>query len=49
MFRFVTIVPFDFWVYILLLAFMWIAFGLGGVVATTIGLTLLQAGRFAGR
>ncbi|MGA9334021.1 MAG: hypothetical protein WBV39_07060 [Rudaea sp.] len=49
MFRFVTIIPLQFWAIVLLLVFMWTAFGLNGLIFTTIGLTLLQTGRVAGR
>ena len=49
MFRFVTIIPFEFWAYILLLVLMWASFGLNGLILTTLGLMVLQAGRFAGR
>lgn len=45
MFRFVTIIPFSFWVIILLLAFMWVAFGLWGMVATVVAIVLLESGR----
>jgi hypothetical protein len=38
MFRFVTIIPFSLWIYLLLLMFMWAAFGLGGLVITVVGL-----------
>jgi hypothetical protein len=49
MFRFVTIIPLEFLATIMLLAFMWAAFGLNGLIITTLGLTLLQAGRSFGR
>ena len=49
MFRFVTIIPLEFWAYILLLVFMWASFGLSGLVITTLGLMLLQAGGIAKR
>ena len=49
MFRFVTIIPLEFWVFALLLLFMWAAFGLNGLVLTALGIALLQAGGFAGR
>jgi hypothetical protein len=42
MFRFVTIIPLEFWVYILLLLFMWAAFGLNGLVVTVVGLALIM-------
>jgi hypothetical protein len=42
MFRFVTIVPLQFWAIILLLLFMSAAFGLGGLVFTVVGLTLIE-------
>ena len=49
MFRFVTIIPFEFWIYILLLLFIWAAFGLNGFILTVLGLALLQAGRYSRR
>ena len=42
MFRFVTIVPLEFWAIVLLLLFMWAAFGLGGLVITVVGLALIM-------
>jgi hypothetical protein len=48
MFHFVTIIPLEFWATIMLLVFMWAAFGLNGLIISTLGLMLLQAGRFAG-
>ena len=45
MFRFVTIIPLSFWVIILLLVFMWVAFGLWGMVATVVAIVLLESGR----
>jgi hypothetical protein len=41
MFSFVTIIPLSFWAIILLLLFMWAAFGLNGMVLTVIGLALI--------
>lgn len=38
MFRFVTIIPLEFWAIVLLLLFMWVAFGLNGLVITVVGL-----------
>jgi len=49
MFRFVTIIPLELWAIVLLLLFMWAAFGLNGFIITTLGLALLQGGRFASR
>jgi hypothetical protein len=42
MFHFVTIIPFEFWVFVLLLLFMWAAFGLNGLVITAVGLALIM-------
>ena len=41
MFRFVTIIPLSFWAIILLMLFMWAAFGLGGLVITVLGLAAI--------
>jgi hypothetical protein len=49
MLRFVTIIPLEFWAIVLLLLFMWAAFGLNGLIIATLGLMLLQAGRFSSR
>jgi hypothetical protein len=32
MFRFVTIIPLEFWAIVLLLLFMWAAFGVNGLI-----------------
>jgi hypothetical protein len=45
MFRFVTIIPLEFWAIVLLLLFMWAAFGLNALIITILGLMLLQAGQ----
>jgi hypothetical protein len=42
MFRFVTIIPLSFWAIVLLLLFMWAAFGLGGLVITVVGLAAIE-------
>jgi hypothetical protein len=39
--QFVTIIPLSFWAIILLLLFMWAAFGLNGMVLTVVGLALI--------
>jgi hypothetical protein len=44
-FLFVTIIPLEFWAIVLLLLFMWAAFGLWGMVATVIILAVIQGGR----
>lgn len=49
MFRFVTIIPIELWAIVLLLLFMWVAFGLNGLILTVLGLALLQAGRVSRR
>jgi hypothetical protein len=49
MFHFVTIIPLSFWAIVLLLLFMWAAFGLGGLVATVVMLALLEGGRPSAR
>jgi len=49
MFRFVTIIPLEFWAIVLLLLFMWAAFGLNGLVLTVLGLALIQGGRIFAR
>jgi hypothetical protein len=49
MFRFVTIIPFSFWIIILLLVFMWIAFGLWGMVTAVVVLALLEGSRATAR
>jgi hypothetical protein len=49
MFRFVTIIPFEFWALVLLLLFMSAAFGLNGFILTVLGLVLIQGGRFSAR
>jgi hypothetical protein len=41
-FHFVTIIPLEFWAIVLLLLFMWAAFGLGGLVITALGLALIM-------
>ena len=48
-FHFVTIIPLHFWAIILLLLFMWVAFGLNGFILTVLGLALLQAGQISRR
>jgi hypothetical protein len=48
MFRFVTIIPLEFWAIVLLLLFMWAAFGLNGFILTVLGLALIQSGRIPG-
>jgi hypothetical protein len=48
-FLFVTIIPLEFWAIVLLLLFMWAAFGLWGMVATVIILALIEGGRISGR
>jgi len=45
MFRFVTIIPLELWAIVLLLLFMWAAFGLNGFLITVLALALLQSGR----
>lgn len=45
MFRFVTIIPLDLWAIVLLLLFMWAAFGLNGFLLTVLGVALLQSFR----
>ena len=42
MFRFVTRVPLQFCAIILLLLFMWAAFGLNGLIFTVVGLALIE-------
>ena len=42
MLRFVTIVPLLFWAIVLLLLFMWAAFGLIGLIFTVVGLALIE-------
>jgi hypothetical protein len=49
MFRFVTIIPLEMWAIVLLLLFMWAAFGLNGFIVTVVCLTLLQSARWAAR
>ena len=49
MFRFVTIIPLEFWAIVLLLLFMWAAFGLNGFILTVLGLAFLQTCRFSSR
>lgn len=40
--KFVTLIPFTFWIYILALAFFWYAFGLSGfVIAALAALAIL--------
>jgi len=41
-YNFVTIIPLEFWAIVLLLLFMWAAFGLGGLVITVVGLTAIE-------
>ena len=41
-FLFVTIIPLEFWAIVLLLLFMWAAFGLEGLVITVVGLTAIM-------
>jgi hypothetical protein len=45
MVRFVTIIPMEFWAILALLLLAWFAFGLNGLIITTILLALLQASR----
>jgi hypothetical protein len=47
-FLFVTIIPLEFWAIILLLLFMWAAFGVWGMVVTVILLALIEGGRISG-
>jgi hypothetical protein len=42
MFRFVTIIPLEFWAIVLLLLFMWAAFGLNGFILTVVSLVLIN-------
>jgi hypothetical protein len=49
MFRFVTIIPLEMWAIVLLLLFMWAAFGLNGFIVTVVCLALLQSARWAAR
>jgi hypothetical protein len=49
MFRFVTIVPLELWAIILLLVFMWAAFGLNGFLITVLCVAFLQSGRWTVR
>jgi hypothetical protein len=49
MFRFVTIIPIDLWAIVLLLLFMWAAFGLNGFIITVLSLALLQSARWTVR
>jgi hypothetical protein len=53
MFRFVTIIPLHFWTIVLLLLFMWVAFGLGGLAVTGSALIMffgeLRGNRISGR
>jgi hypothetical protein len=44
MFRFVTIIPLEFWAIVLLLLFMWVTFGLWGMVTTVVLLMLIAGG-----
>jgi len=44
MFRFVTIIPLEFWAIVLLLLLMWVAFGLWGMVAAVVLLALITVG-----
>jgi hypothetical protein len=48
MFRFVTIIPLEFWAIVPFLLFIWAAFGLWGMVATVVGLALTESGRIHG-
>jgi hypothetical protein len=41
MFRFVTIIPLELWAIVLLLLFIWGAFGLNGFIITVICMALL--------
>ena len=45
MFRFVTIIPLEFWAAVLLLLFVWATFGLNGMVLTALALALIQFSR----
>jgi hypothetical protein len=49
MFRFVTIIPLELWAIVMLLLFMWAAFGLNGFILTVLGLALVQGGRVSRR
>jgi hypothetical protein len=49
MFRFITIIPLELWAIVLLLLFMWAAFGLNGFIITVLGLALLQSARWTVR
>jgi hypothetical protein len=49
MIRFVTIIPVELWAIVLLLLFMWAAFGLNGFILTVLGVALLQGERFSTR
>jgi len=49
MFRFVTIIPIELWAIVLLLLFMWAAFGLNGFLIAVGGLALVQSARFGFR
>jgi len=46
---FVTIIALEFWAIVLLLLFMWAAFGLNGFITTAIGLALPQTCRVCSR
>jgi hypothetical protein len=48
-FVFVTIIPLEFWAIVLLLLFMWAAFGLWGMITTVAVLALIEGPRFFGR
>jgi len=39
----------ELWAIVLVLLFMWAAFGLNGFILTVLGLALLQGGRFSSR
>jgi hypothetical protein len=45
MVKFVTIIPLEFWATVLLLLFMWAAFGLWGMVGTVLLLMLIKSGQ----
>jgi hypothetical protein len=46
MFRFVTIIPLEMWAIVLLLLFMWAAFGLSGFIIAVVCVALLQSARW---
>lgn len=44
--RFITIVPFEFWVFSFVLVYAALAFGLGGFIIATLLMIVLQAARY---